>query len=83
MWLIIQVQFTPKMILNFCVRSDQALTMMKTGQDNDMTKHTSAIYAENVTELLCPIKLSAICDKNKTGQQYDRSYRSGLCRDQN
>ena len=56
--------------------------MMKTRQDNDMTKHTSAVYAENVTELLCPIKLSAVYDENQIGQKCDLLYRCNLRRKQ-
>lgn len=45
--------------MNFRVQLDQAPTMMKTRQDNDMTKHASAVY------VICFIKLSMVCDKTR------------------
>lgn len=53
------------MIMNFRVQLDRAPTMMKTRQENDMTKHTSAVYAKNETKLLCLIKSSMVCDENQ------------------
>ena len=37
--------------------------MMKTKQDNDMTKHTSEVYAKNEIELLSLIELSSMWQK--------------------
>ena len=46
--------------------SDYLQSMMKTRQDNDKIDRTSAVYAENEIELLCPIKLGIVYDKNQT-----------------
>ena len=48
-------------------------SIMKTGQDNNVTNHTWAVYADSVTELSWLIKADAVNHENDTGQQYDRS----------
>ena len=62
----------PKQKLNCWDLFDQVQSMIETRQDNDMTNCTSAVYSDNKIELLWPIKLSAICDKNQTGQRHDQ-----------
>ena len=37
---------------------------MKTRQDNEMTDHIGAVYAENDNELSLPIRLGADYDEN-------------------
>ena len=46
-----------------------------------MTDRTSAVYAENETELWL-IRLSVIYDKNKIEQQRDSLYKCSLCQKQ-
>ena len=53
-------------------------SLTKTKQDNDMTNRTSAIYAENETELPWPIELSVVYEENQTEQGHDRLYSYGL-----
>ena len=53
--------------------------MTKTIQDNDVTNHASAIYAENNTELSWSIGSGTDCDENQLGQPRDLSHRCGLC----
>lgn len=40
----------------------------ETIQDNNMTDHTGAIYAENDNELLWPIRPNAVYNGNQIGQ---------------
>ena len=49
--------------------------MKKTRQDNDVTDHIGAFYVENNIEILWPIGLGVVCDKNQIGQWYDWSNR--------
>ena len=70
MWSIVQVQFMPKMILNFrdrFDRLDRLLIVMKIRYDNYMTDCIDAIYAAYKTKLSSPIWPSSDCDKNQTG----------------
>ena len=67
MWSIVQVQFMPKMILNFCDRLDRLLIVMKIRYDNYMTDCIDAIYAEYETKLSSPIWPSSDCDENQIG----------------
>ena len=39
-------------------------SLMKTRRDNDMIDCIGAVYANNKTGLLWPIKLGVVCDKN-------------------
>lgn len=71
------------MILNCRDRSNRVLSMMKTRQANNVTDRTNLIYAENKTNLPCPIKSSVMCDENHIGQRRDQSYKSSLHRNQN
>ena len=54
--------------LNFWDLFDRVHSVMKTRQDNDMTNRTGAFYTKNDIELLWPIRLGVIYDKNKTWQ---------------
>ena len=47
------------------------MSKMKIEQDNDMIACTSAVYAENDTELSCLIGPRANCDKNHIWQLRD------------
>ena len=78
MWLIVQMQSTLKMKLNYHDWSDHVQSMMKTKQDNDMTDHIGLVYAKIKTELLWAIWPSAIYDENQIGKGCDWSYRCGL-----
>lgn len=51
---------------------------MKTRQENNVTNRTSAVYAENNTELLRPIELGEDCDENQIKQRHERSYKCDL-----
>ena len=42
--------------------------MMKTRHDNDMTDHTSAIYAKNNNDMSSLIGPGIVYDENKKGQ---------------
>lgn len=42
-------------------------SVIKTRQDDDMIDCTYAIYSKNEIELSWLIKLSVVCDENKTG----------------
>ena len=77
-WLIVQVRSTLKMKPSYSDRSDWVRSLMKTKQDNNMRDHIDVIYYKKETELLWPIGSSTICDKNRTAQRCDRSYKSGL-----
>lgn len=66
-WSLVQVQCTPKMILNCRDRSNWVPTMMKTKYDTYLTDHIDRVYAKNETELLWSIKPGMICDENQTG----------------
>ena len=57
---------------------DRVWYVMKTRQDNDMIDHTCMIYVKNDNEISYRMGSSAICDKNKSGQRRDRSYRCSL-----
>ena len=50
-WLILQVQSTLELILNFRDRLDWVLIMTKTKLDNYVIDRTDAVYAKNETEL--------------------------------
>lgn len=50
---------------------NQVLCVTKIRHENDMTDHTSAIYVENDTKLLWPIKSSANYDENQIEQLHD------------
>ena len=80
---IVQVQYTPIMILNCHDRSNRVSIMTKTKWGNYMTNRTDVIYAENETKLPWPIELGPFNDKKQTGQRRDWSYRSALCWNQN
>ena len=43
----------------------------KMRQDNNVTGHTSTVYAENDTQLLLPIRLGADREENHTRQLRD------------
>ena len=57
--------------------------MTITRDDNDVTNHTSIVYAKNEIKLSWFIGSSAIYDQNQTGQQHDRRYRCCLYYKQN
>ena len=57
---------------------DRVWFVMKIRQYNDVTDHTSVVYAENDTELLWSIGQGAVCDKNHRGQWRDRYYKCCL-----
>ena len=42
--------------------------VMKIGQDNDVTKWTSTLFAKNDIKKSSMIESGAICDKNQIGQ---------------
>ena len=76
-WSIIKVQFTPKLKLSSRDLSERVRSVTKPWEDNDMNDHTNVVYVENKTELQCLIELGMVCDKNKTGQRCDQSYKFG------
>ena len=69
---------TMKMILNCWDLSDWVRFLKKkTKQDKDITNCISVVYTETKIELLGPIWLGAVCDKNQTTQRRDWLY---MCR---
>ena len=65
--------------LNYHDRSNQVRFVKKTRQDNGVKDGIGAVYAKNDMELLWPIGLGVVYDKNLIGQQHDRSYWYDLC----
>ena len=55
----------PKMTMSCCDLSDWVPFVLKTKQDNNVTYHTSAVYAKNDVKLSWPIKLDATRMKTK------------------
>ena len=53
----------PKMKLGCRDRSNLVLSMIKTRQDNDVTRCTGVVYIENDIELLGPIGPSVVVTK--------------------
>ena len=58
----------PKTKLSYHDWSDWVLFVMKTRQDNDMTKHIGVVYAENDIELSWAIRPSVLYDENQKRQ---------------
>ena len=61
----------PKMKLSCCDRSVRVWFVKKTSQDNDVTDHIGAVYAENKTELLWSIESGDDYGENKIRQLRD------------
>lgn len=53
--------------IEFHDRLDWVRSVIKIGQDNDITDHTSVVYAKNNIELSWPIWLSVNSDENQIG----------------
>lgn len=79
-WLIIELKFMLKTIMNSQDWSHMVCSIMKMTQDNNITNRTGAVYAENEIELSQPIGLGAVYDENWTTKRRERSYRCDLCR---
>ena len=52
--------------------------IMKTRQDNHVINHTSVFFKEYNTKVSTPIGQWVVYDKDETGQQRDRLYKSTL-----
>ena len=63
-WSIIQVQSMPKMKMSYHDLFDREFSMMKTKQNNDVTKCIGAFNVEKDIKLSWLIGLSVIYDKN-------------------
>ena len=74
------MQSTSKRKLNCHDRLDQVPIVMK---DNDVTDHIDVVYTKNKTEFPWPIRPSVVNEENQTGQRHDRSYKSGLPKNNN
>ena len=74
-WLIIQVLSTPKMIMNSHDQWDLVQFVTKIREDNNVTDRIGAVYAQNDTALLWPIKSGVDSYKNKMCQHCDWWYR--------
>lgn len=51
----------------------------KTKHDKDMIDRIGAIYTENKTELLLPIRPSVVYGENHKRQRRDQTYKYSLC----
>ena len=65
MWPIFHVRSTLKMKMSCCDWWDRVHFFMKNRKDNNMIDRTCVVHAKNDTQLLWPIGLCAICNKNQ------------------
>ena len=54
--------------------------MTKMRQDNDVTDHTGAVYAEIRTEFSWKIGQDAVYHENQRKQRCDQPYKGDLCK---
>ena len=71
MWLMVQVCYTLKMILNCHGWSDRVLSVTKIRDENDVTDRIGTVYVENDTKLSWLIGSGVDCDEIQIGQQCD------------